>query len=302
MDVPVPAGPATRRFARELGVDLRQVSGSGDGGRITTDDVQAYVQGVMAAGSASPVSTAQPTLPDFSKWGAVESRRLNKIARSSADHLTMCWQTIPHVTQHDLADITELENGRRRYLESAGKSGPKITMTVLVAKAVVSALKQFPHCNSSLDLSNNQLIVKNYFHIGFAVDTPNGLLVPVIRDVDKKSVVELAAELTDLAQRARDRKLALEEMQGGTFTITNLGGVGGTSFTPIVNHPEVAILGLSRARRELQMDDGAVQQRLMLPLSLSYDHRVINGADAARFVVAVASELSNPFSLLIENT
>lgn len=299
---PPPAGPATRRLARELGVDLHQVSGSGSGGRITAEDVQAYVRTLTSGGgSASGGGPAvAPPLPDFSQFGSVERQKLNKIARSAAANLTMCWQVIPHVTQHDLVDITDLEAARKRYGQTVGQNGPKVTMTAIVIKAVVASLKAFPNFNSSLDPQTDELVLKQYYNIGVAVDTPSGLLVPVVRDADRKTVVEIAGELTEMAEKARNRKLELSAMQGATFTITNLGGIGGSGFTPIVNYPEVAILGMSRSRKELRMVDGKPEERLMMPLSLSYDHRVVNGADAARFVVHLGAGLSDVFRLLVQ--
>ena len=297
---PAPAGPSTRRLARKLGVDLFEISGSGSGGRITSEDVQAFVRGRMSQPAGAGAGASAPPLPDFSQFGPIERQPLSKIAKASASNLTMSWQVIPHVTQHDLADITNLEAARKRYIQSIGQSGPKVTMTAIVIKAAAAVLKQFPHFNSSLDPQTNELVLKNYYHIGCAVDTPNGLLVPVVRDVDEKTVVEVAAELTELAGKARDRKLKLKQMQGATFTITNLGGIGGTGFTPIVNYPEVAILGMSRSRKELQLIDGQPVERLQMPLSLSYDHRVINGADAARFVAQLCRMLSDSFELLVE--
>lgn len=299
---PAPAAPSTRRLARHLGVDLYKIKGSGPGGRITEDDVQAYVRGLTAA--RTPVDVSHPMagadLPDFSSQGPVTRQPLNKIARTSAAHLSLSWRMIPHVTQHDLADVTELEAARKRYMQTAGKNGPKLTMTAIIIKAVVAALKEYPQFNSSLDAGANELILKGYYHIGVAVDTENGLLVPVIRDCDRKSIRRIAGELTDVAERARNRRLSMEDMQGGTFTITNLGGIGGTSFTPIVNYPEVAILGLSRSRSELRLVDGEIQERLMLPLSLSYDHRVVNGADAARFIVKLSQSLADSMQLLVD--
>lgn len=299
---PPPAGPATRRLARELGVDLRRVSGSGRGGRITSDDVQAYVRRLSStttSGVTAPM--AAPDLPDFSRFGPIQRTPLNKIARTAAANLTMAWQVVPHVTQHDVADVTELEAARREFMKGRGAGGPKITMTALVIKACVAALKEFPHFNSSLDMAAGELILKGYYHVGVAVDTESGLLVPVIRDADHKNVVQIAGELTDVAERARSRTLELSDMQGATFTITNLGGIGGTGFTPILNYPQVAILGMSRTQKQLQMKNGQPVERLMMPLSLSYDHRVINGADAARFVVKLAHTLSDYFQLLIES-
>ena len=297
---PAPAGPATRRLARQLGVDLHDVFGSAAGGRITQEDVKSHVKRVMEGGSAASGggSYAPPPLPDFTKWGPVEREPMNKISRSAAANLSMCWNVIPHVTQHDLVDITDLEAARRRYSEMAKKTGaPKVTMTAIAMKASVVCLKEFPKFNSSLDPQTNEIVYRKFFNIGCAVDTPNGLLVPVIKDCDKKSVAEIGIELSDVAGRARDRKVTMDEMQGACFTITNLGGIGGTAFTPIVNYPEVAILGMSRGRNELQIRDGEIEERFMLPLSMSYDHRVINGADAARFVVRLGQLLTDAFNL-----
>jgi pyruvate dehydrogenase E2 component (dihydrolipoamide acetyltransferase) len=302
--IPAPAGPATRRLARELGVDLHQVEGTGPGGRITSEDVQAYVRNRLAAHDGAPAAggIAVPPLPDFAQFGPVERQPLNKIMRVAAGNLSVAWNVIPHVTQHELADVTELEAARRRYSQSsvASEGGPKITMTVLAMKAVVSALKTFPRFNASFDQARGEVVVKRYYNIGVAVDTENGLLVPVIRAVDMKSVVQLAGELTEVAGKARERKLVPADLQGGSFTITNLGGIGGTYFTPIVNYPEVAILGMSRTSQQQVLVGGKPEIRLMLPLSLSYDHRVINGADAARFIVKLAGLLSDPFQLMSE--
>ncbi|MFT4557218.1 MAG: pyruvate dehydrogenase E2 component (dihydrolipoamide acetyltransferase) [Porticoccaceae bacterium] len=298
---PAPAGPATRRLARQLGVDLHGVVGSAAGGRITQEDVKTHVKQIMEGGgvaSGGGGGYAPPPLPDFTKWGPAEREPMNKISRSAAANLSMCWNVIPHVTQHDLIDITDLEAARRRYSEKAKKTGaPKVTMTAIAMKASVVCLKEFPKFNSSLDPQTNELVYRKYFNIGCAVDTPNGLLVPVIKDCDQKSVAEIGNELTDVAGRARDRKVTMDEMQGACFTITNLGGIGGTAFTPIVNYPEVAILGMSRGRKELQIVDGEIEERFMLPLSMSYDHRVINGADAARFVVRLGQLLTDAFNL-----
>ena len=289
-------------MARKLGVDLYSINGSARGGRITIDDVESHVRNRMS-GHAAPsgggaslgIAAAQP-LPDFSKFGLVEKQPLNKISRSAASNLSTAWVTIPHVTQHNLADITELEAARKRYVKDNPKS-PKITMTAIMIKAVVGALRAFPKVNSSIDMANGELILKKYYNIGVAVDTPNGLVVPVIRNCDQKNVLQVASELTELALKARDRKLKASDMSGASFTITNLGGIGGTYFTPIVNPPEVAILGMSRGQKTLQLDDGNVEERLLLPLSMSYDHRAINGADAARFIVKLSGSLTNFFEL-----
>jgi pyruvate dehydrogenase E2 component (dihydrolipoamide acetyltransferase) len=301
----VPAGPATRRLARELGIDINQVSGTAHGGRVTQEDVKAYVRGLASqgvpAGSAgvSPAlaagTAALPPLPDFERWGPIERQPLSGIRRKTAEQMSLAWRVIPHVTQHDQADVSDLESFRKQQ----ETKGPKLTVTAFALKAAASALKQFPQFNSSLDAASGQLILKKYIHIGVAVDTDRGLLVPVLPDVDKKNVSELAQELTELADKARQKKLAADEMQGGTFTITNLGGIGGTAFTPIVNYPEVAILGLSRSRLQPVVKDGQVVPRLILPLSLSYDHRVIDGAAAARFTRRIAEMLENPMLMLL---
>ena len=298
----IAAGPATRRMARKLGVDLSLVSGTGPRGRISQEDVEAYVK-QMLSGAVTPSGSGPivaPPLPDFSELGETERVNLNKVGKTAATNLALSWNVIPHVTQNDLSDITDIEAARRHFLQGRGKDGPKVTMTAIAIKAAVTALKVFPKFNSSLDPQTMEIVIKKFYNIGVAVDTPNGLLVPVLRNVDKKTIVEIAAEVTDLAIKARDRKLKMEEMTGATFTITNLGGIGGTGFTPIVNYPEVAILGMSRGRKELVLDEGNTKERLMLPLSLSYDHRVINGADAARFITKLSDLLSDPFTLLAE--
>lgn len=302
---PAPASPSTRRLARELGVDLYLVKGSGPGGRITTEDVQAFVKAILTKPSKAATSSgsgpmAPPPLPDFTKFGTVEREPLNKIGKTAAQHLTMSWNVIPHVTQHELVDITEIEAARRMFLAGRGKDGPKVTMTAIAIKCVVTALKAFPKFNASLDPETMEIVYKKYFNIGVAVDTPNGLVVPVIKHVDKKTILHIADELTALAGKARDRKLTMDDMQGANFTITNLGGIGGTYFTPIVSYPEVAILGMSRGTKQLVMVNGQPQERLMLPLSLSYDHRVINGADAARFIVKLSTLMSDQFTLIAE--
>jgi len=295
---PPPAGPATRFLARKLGVDLHQVQGTGSGGRITQEDVEAYVRDLTQRNGAGGV--APPPLPDFEQYGPVERERLSKLNRTAVDQLSTSWGVIPHVTQHDLADVTELEAARKRYMQTLGADGPKITVTAVAVKACARLLHVFPRFNSSLDAGQGQLVLKKYYHIGVAVDTEHGLVVPVIRDADRKTLADIADELIDLAEKARNRKLDLSDMQAATFTITNLGGIGGTAFTPIVNYPEVAILGISRTQPQLVMTEGELQQRQMLPLSLSYDHRVINGADAARFVVHLKTALQDPFALLAQ--
>jgi pyruvate dehydrogenase E2 component (dihydrolipoamide acetyltransferase) len=290
----VPAGPATRRLARELGVALEKVQGTAPSGRVTQEDVKAYVR-QLAAAPARSAGRPVPQLPGFERWGPVERKPLDNVRRRTAEQMSLSWTLIPHVTQHDQADITELEAFRK---QQEGKR-PKLTVTAFALKAVAIALRQFPQCNTSLDEAAGQLVFKNYYHLGVAVDTDRGLLVPVIRDVDKKGVQALAMELADLAERARQKKITADEMRGGTFTITNLGGIGGTAFTPIINYPEVAILGMSRGRWQPVMRDGEMLPRLILPLSLSYDHRVIDGAGAARFARRVAELLESPWLMVL---
>ncbi len=298
--VPVPASPSTRRLARELNVDLYQVPGSARGNRVTVEDVQAFVRHRMSqpAGSGG-VSVGQPELPDFSKHGPIERQPVSRIRKTIAQNMAVTWTTCPMVTQFDHADITELEAGRKRTMEKLPKGSPKITMTVLAIKAVVAALREFPHFNASFDMAAGELILKHHYHMGIAVDTERGLVVPVIRDADQKTITALAAEVTEIATRARDGKLSLEEMRGGTFTITNLGGIGGTAFSPIINYPEVAILGMARSSLQPVVYEGQIQPRLMLPLCLTYDHRIIDGADGARFTSRLAQMLSDPVQLLL---
>lgn len=292
------ASPAIRRFARELGVDLVQVKGSARGGRIIREDVTSFVKSVLS-GVAAPVSAGlnfdlpPPPRVNFSRYGEIELRPLSRIQKISGAYLHRNWLSIPHVTQNDLADITAMEAYRKANADKAKKQGFKLTPLVFMIKAVVAALKEFPVFNASLDESGENLVLKKFFHIGIAVDTPDGLVVPVIRDCDQKDIFQLAAELGELSQKARDGKLKPTEMQGGCFSISSLGGIGGTSFTPIINAPEVAILGLSRASISPQWDGESFQPRMMLPLSLSYDHRVIDGANAARFARYLAACLED---------
>ena len=297
-----PAGPATRRLARELGVDLGKVTGSESGGRVTAEDVHAYVKKAMSGGTmgrATPSGGEESPPVDFEKWGEVERQPFRGVRRKTAEHVGTAWRLAPHVTQFDRADVTELEALRKRHAEEALGLGGKLTPTVFVLKAAVTALKAFPRFNASLDTSTEELVVKHYYHIGIAVDTDRGLLVPVIRDVDRKGIFELARELVELSERTRQGKVDVEELKGGTFTITNLGSIGGTAFTPIVNHPEVGILGLSRSRLEPVVRNGRVEPRLMMPICLSYDHRVIDGADGARFARKIAESLEGPEKLLM---
>jgi pyruvate dehydrogenase E2 component (dihydrolipoamide acetyltransferase) len=297
---PVPAAPSVRRFARELGIDIDRVAGTGPGGRIGPDDVKLHVKVALAGGPGFEPGQDAP-LPDFSKWGAVDVKPMSNIRRATAHHLGLAWRA-PHVTQLDKADITALEEFRRSHGARVETSGGKLTVTAILIKIVAVALQRFPQFASSLDLPNDSVVYKKYCHIGVAVDTPNGLLVPVIRDVDRKTVTQIAVDLAVLSQKARDKKLGLDEMAGGVFSISNLGGIGGTGFTPIVNHPEVAILGVSRSATEpvwipsTAAGAGQFVPREMLPLSLSYDHRVIDGADAARFLRFIAEGLEQPMS------
>jgi len=304
-----PAAPSVRRLAREIGVDVAQVSGTGPGGRITQDDVKEFAKRVMnsiggsgqaaaASGAARP-ATIGPALPDFSKWGEVERKAMSGIRRKTAEHLSNAWNTIPHVTQFDKADITALEQVRKKYRDEVAKAGGNLTVTAVAAKVVASAIKVFPQFNASVDAAGEAIVYKKYINIGIAADTPNGLLVPVIRNVDQKNLIQLSVEIQQLAEKARDRKLTLDEMSGGSMSISNLGGIGGTAFTPIVNWPEVAILGISRGVFEPVWNGKEFEPRQMLPLSLSYDHRLIDGADAIRFLRWVAEALENPFALTL---
>src|ERR1700723_890026 len=307
---PVPAAPHTRRLAREVGVDIYEVQGSGPGGRISEDDVKAHAKARLASLASAAQAPPRaghfiaPKLPDFAKWGKIERVSMRGVRRKTAEHLAESWNTIPHVTQHDRADITELEQLRARFAPKAEQAGGKMTVTAIALKVCAAALKVFPQFNASIDIEKEEIVYKQYIHIGVAADTDRGLLVPVIRDVDKKNIVELAVELSQLSRKARDKKITIADMEGGTFTITNLGGIGGTAFTPIVNHPEVAILGLSRSRMEPEWiagkEGGKFEPRLILPLSLSYDHRLIDGADAARFLRWIAEAFEQPFLLSVQ--
>jgi pyruvate dehydrogenase E2 component (dihydrolipoamide acetyltransferase) len=302
----IPAAPHVRRLARELGVDVYEVKGLGPGGRISEDDVKAHAKsllsGAITAAQATPRAGhfAQPHLPDFAKWGKIERVSMRGVRRKTAEHLAEAWNTVPHVTQHDRADITELEQLRSRFAPKAEEAGGKMTVTAIALKVCAAALKVFPQFNASIDIEKEEIVYKQYINVGVAADTDRGLLVPVIRDVDKKNIVELAVELSQFSKKAREKKLAPADMEGGTFTITNLGGIGGIGFTPIVNYPEVAILGLSRSRIEPEWINGKFEPRLILPLSLSYDHRLIDGADAARFLRWIAEAFEQPFLLSVQ--
>ena len=302
---PAPASPSVRRFARELGVDIHDVSASGPGGRITETDVKAYVkQGdrpIKASGLGEiPVtSIGDPSLPDFSRWGDIEEVELDAVRRITAANMSAAWHTVPQVTQFDQADVTALQDFIQKNAEQVGRQGGKLTVTAILAKVGAAALKRFDRFNASIDTVNQRLIIKKYVHIGIAVDTPRGLLVPVVRNADEKSIGRIAIEIADLAERARSKKLNPDEMEGGTFTISNQGGIGGVGFTPIVFWPQAAILGVSRATVAPRHIDGEFQPRRMLPLSLSFDHRIIDGADAARFLRWMCESLELPFTMLL---
>lgn len=290
----VPAAPSVRRFAREIGIDVAVVPGSGRGGRISIDDVKAYAKGInQAAASGGGGGIAQRSLPDFSSWGEVERVKMSKIRQVTADHLSYCWQTIPHVTQFGKADITELEKLRKKY----STKERKLTVTPFLLKVMASAMKVFPQFNASVDMTTHEIVYKKFISLGVAVDTENGLMVPVIRDVDKKSIYEINDEVVEIAAKARDRKVMPDDLRGGSMTLTNLGGIGGTSFTPIVNWPEVAILGVSRGGWEPIYQNNQLVPRFTLPLSLSYDHRLIDGADGARFLKWVCDAIEQPFMM-----
>ena len=297
------ASPAVRRLAREIGVDVKAVQGTGAGGRITQEDVKEHARRILSSvGSAGAaggavVARAMRPLPDFQKWGEVERQPWSNIRRATAEHLTYAWTTIPHVTQCDKADVGALEELRKQFKERVAKAGGNLTITAMLVRVLATAVKKFPQFNASIDGERGEIVFKKYVNVGVAVDTDRGLLVPVIRDAETKNIMEIAVELHRLAERAREKKLSLEEMSGGGITISNLGGIGGTYFTPIVNWPEVAILGVSRGTTEPVWKDGHWEPRQMLPLSLSYDHRVIDGADAMRFLRWVVEAIEQPFLL-----
>ena len=302
----VPAAPSTRRLAREIGVDINQVKGSGPSGRISVEDVKAHAKSLLAgasapAGGQAPAAAASAPvvqLPDFSKFGKVEREKMSNVRRATAQQMHLNWSTIPQVTQFDKADITDLESLRKRLNKNS--SGAKITVTAILLKVLASALKKFPQFNASIDMANQEIVYKSYFNMGVAVDTDRGLLVPVVRGVDGKNVKELAEDLNEIAEKARTRKIRPEDFQGSCMTISNLGGIGGIGFTPIVNSPEVAILGVSRASMEPVYHEDTFYARLMMPICVSYDHRLIDGADAARFLRWVCEALENPAILAFE--
>lgn len=294
---PVPATPATRRLARELGVELREVEPSGAQGRVLDEDVRAHAEGRQARPAVAE-APAPAELPDFTQWGPVEREPLRSLRRSTARHMATSWAEIPHVTHQDQVDITALERFRRRHAEALERRNAKLTLTVFAMKAAAAALREFPRFNASFDGAAEEIILKRYVHIGVALDSDRGLMVPVVRDVDRKSVAQLAEDLTEMSMRLRDGAPSPEELQGGTFTITNVGGLGGTGFTPIVNHPQVAILGMAEARLQQvvtgTLDEPSFGVRLMLPICVAFDHRVNDGADAARFTRRIAQLLADP--------
>ena len=307
----VPASPTVRRMARELGVDINQVRGTGPGGRISSEDVSAFAKSIISGASSQggPVQTGPSSigpaqtvraLPDFSRYGDVERTPLTKIRALTAQSMSYAWQTVAHVTQHDEADITALEVARKKYAPRVEQGGGKLTMTAILVKVCASALHKFPDFNASIDIARGEIVHKKYFNIGIAVDTERGLLVPVIKYVNDKNLVSIASDVTELAEKARTKRIMPDEMEGGCFTISNLGGIGGVGFTPIVYAPEVAILGVSRASMKPVYINDSFEPRLILPLSLSYDHRLIDGAAAARFLRWVCEALENPILLAIE--
>lgn len=303
----VPAGPAARRLARELGIDIGDVKGSGPQERISLEDVKRRAKELIGAKARSPGAPAMPPppgatrpLPDFTRWGQIERKPMSSLRRKAADTTSTSWSVIPHVTQFDSADITELERERRHLGKKVEAAGGKLTVTAIIIKVTASALKLYPQFNASVDMQNEEIIYKKYVNIGVAVDTERGLIVPVLRDVDRKNVTQISVELGDLAARARDRKITLEEMQGANISVTNLGGLGTTYFSPLVLWPHVAVVGVGRACTEAVFRDGRFEPRLILPLSISYDHRLIDGADAARFLRWIGEALEQPLVLLVQ--
>jgi len=300
----VPAAPAARRVARELQVDVTRVAGSGPGGRVSVADVRAHagrLRGGPAAGGPGEAEAAEPAAPAApAQWGPVERKRMSVIRRRTAEHMARCWSRVPHVTIFDSADITELDVWRRRYAGRAEQAGGKLTMAVMVCKVAAVALKRFPRFNASVDMAAEEIVIKPAINLGVAVNTERGLVVPVIRDADRKNMVDLAVEIGRLAQKARDGKITLDDLTGGTFTVTNLGRICGTFFTPIVNEPEVAILGIGRAEEQAVVRDGQVQVRMRLPLSLSFDHRAVDGADGALFLRRIIDAIEQPLLLSLE--
>ena len=293
------ASPSVRKYANELGVNLEYVQGTAEQGRILKQDIQSHVKSHLSNGQGRIQSSTHSPLPDFSEFGEIEEHKLNKLKQVSAKHLSHAWNVAPHVTQFDEADITELEAARKQLKSSIEEQGAKLTILPFIMKALVKCLHEFPDFNSSINEDSTALIHKKYFHIGIAVDTPRGLVVPNIRNVDQKKIPSLARELLDISEKARENKITPKDMQGGCMTITSLGGIGGQHFTPIINHPEVAILGVSRTQTKLVKEDGEIVEKLMLPLSLSYDHRAIDGVAAVKFITSLKDKLSDAWSLMI---
>ncbi len=301
---PAPAAPSVRKLARELGVAIERVPGSGPGGRISIEDVKAFAKRLIASPAGAPAGPASagagPQLPDFARWGEIERQAWSNVRRATAGQMSAAWTRIPHVTQFDRADVTELEALRKQYRGRAEAAGAKLTVTAIVLKVAAAALRRFPKFNASIDAEREEVVLKRYVNLGVAVDTERGLLVPVIRDVDTKNIVEIAVELGRLSEKARQRKIAPDDLQGSCLTVTNLGGLGTTYFSPIVNWPEVAIVGVGRSETQAVWRNGAFEPRLILPLSVSYDHRWIDGADAARFLRWIAEALEQPLLLALE--
>lgn len=299
-----PASPSVRRLARELGVNIDDVIGSGAGGRIAPEDVKAHVRRLVSGGGAPARSRASQVtsgpLPDFGKWGEIQREQMSRVRSLTAESMAAAWSTVPHVTQFDKADITDIESFRKKYGEKVESRGGKLTVTAVLLKVLGNALQRFPKFNASIDVAAGEIIYKKYINVGMAVDTDRGLLVPVLRDIDKKSIAELAVEVTDLARRTRDKKITPDDLEGGTFTVSNQGSIGGTDFTPIVYWPQVAILGVSRSSQQPVYIDGDLRPRSILPLSLSYDHRIIDGAEASRFLDWVARALEQPFVMSLD--
>ncbi len=295
----IPAAPSVRQLARELGVDINKVSGSGPASSISLDDIKKYAKTMISGKETTITKTLPKLLPDFTKFGNIEHKPLTITRKKIVENVTYAWSNVPQVTQYDKADITDLQKFRVQYSEKVKQAGGKLTITSILLKVVASALKAYPKFNASLDTTNEQIILKKYINIGVAVDTARGLLVPVVRDVGKKSILQLSVELTKIAEKTRNGKITPEEMMGGNFTISNLGGIGGTNFSPIIYWPQVAILGLSRASEEPIVENGLIYPRLILPLCLSYDHRIIDGADGIRFLEYIIQVLEQPFLLAI---
>ena len=302
---PVFASPSVRRFAREIGVEIQAVPGSGPGGRISEDDVKRHARSRSIAPPAAAAAAAEPAaapLPDFAEFGPIEREPLSRLRRTIKRNMAASWREIPHVTLHHTADITDLDSVRHQYRERAEQAGGKLTVTAIMLKIVAAALRAHPRANSSLDAANNELILKRYVHLGVAVDTPRGLVVPVIRDVDRKNIIQIAVELTDISARARSGDLTLEEFRGSSFTVTNLGGIGTGHFTPIIHHPNAAILGIGRSERRPVWDDEQELwvSRSIMPLSFAFDHRVMDGADGARFMSWISDAIRQPLVLALE--